>query len=254
VDGEPEVLVLPDADAVHLVAAERIAAALGVATADGHEAHWATTGGSTPGGIYAALVRPPLRDRVAWERVHLWLGDDRFVGRDDPLCNVRIADAILLAMGGVPIPDDHVHPVPADEAIEAGLDAEWAAARYAEEVAALVPPAPDGWPAFDVVVVGVGPDGHVLSVFPGSAALDSRALALAIPAPTHIEPHVERVTLNPTILDDARVLMAVVTGRKKASVLGKVFGPVRDERRWPSQRARRAGATWILDEAAAADL
>jgi 6-phosphogluconolactonase len=252
--GEPEILVLPDADAAEIVAAERIAAALGVATADGHEAHWATTGGSTPAGIYRALREPPLRDRVAWERVQLWLGDDRFVARHDPLCNVRIADEILLSMGGVPIPDDHVHPVPTDEAVAAGLGADWAAARYGEAVATLVPPAPDGWPAFDLVVVGVGPDGHLLSVFPGSAALDSRAIAIAIPAPTHIEPKVERVTLNPTILDDARVLLAVVTGGAKAPVIAQVFGPLEDQRRWPAQRARRAGATWILDAAAAAQL
>jgi 6-phosphogluconolactonase len=77
---------------------------------------------------------------------------------------------------------------------------------------------------------------------------------LAIPAPTHIEPHVERVTLNPAVLGVARDLLAVATGSDKAPVLGQVFGDERDPRRWPAQLARRAGATWILDEAAAADL
>jgi 6-phosphogluconolactonase/glucosamine-6-phosphate isomerase/deaminase len=91
----------------------------------------------------------------------------------------------------------------------------------------------------------------VLSVFPGSAAFDSPAVALPIPAPSHVTPYIERVTLNPAVLDAARSLVVVVIGSAKAAVMADVLGPVRDERRWPAQRARRAGATWYLDEAAA---
>ena len=91
-------------------------------------------------------------------------------------------------------------------------------------------------------------------MFPGSTAFDSTELALAIPAPTHIEPHVERVTLNPALVGVARELLAVVTGDEKAPVLAEVFGPERDPRRWPAQVARRDGAVWVLDEAAASRL
>ena len=111
-----------------------------------------------------------------------------------------------------------------------------------------------GLAVFDLLLIGVGPDGHVLSVFPGSAALGSSDLALAIPAPTHIEPHVERVTLNPAILGAAGDLLAVVPGSAKAGALGEIFGPRARPFRWPAQLARRAGATWFLDEAAAARL
>jgi 6-phosphogluconolactonase/glucosamine-6-phosphate isomerase/deaminase len=93
-----------------------------------------------------------------------------------------------------------------------------------------------------------------LSVFPGSIALDSTDWALAIPAPTHIEPHVARVTLNPALLTVARHVITVVHGAAKAAVIGEVFGAERDVRRWPAQLARRAGATWILDAAAASGL
>ena len=130
----------------------------------------------------------------------------------------------------------------------------WTANALANELAAAELPSRDGWPVLDLVVVGIGGDGHLLSVFPGSAAFDATAWAVAIPAPTHIEPHVERVTLNPAVLGAAREVLAVVTGGGKADILADIFGPLHDPRRWPAQLARRPGATWIVDKAAAARL
>ena len=252
--GEPEVVVRPDAASGARAAAEAIADALSRAIGSRGIARWATTGGSAPGPIYRTLIAPPLRDRVDWTRVDLWFGDDRFVPRDDPLSNVRLVDEILLASdGGVPIAPEHVHPVPVDAVLQgAGGPAE-AARRYAEELAAVVPTL-RGWPAFDLVIVGIGPDGHVLSVFPGSAAIGAPETVLPIPAPTHVEPHVPRITLNPGMLDVAERLFAVAFSGSKAGILGEVFVPVRDDVRWPSQRVRRAGAVWFLDEAAASKL
>jgi 6-phosphogluconolactonase len=93
-----------------------------------------------------------------------------------------------------------------------------------------------------------------MSVFPGSPALESRELAMAIPAPMHIEPHVPRVTLNPAVVAVARHVLVVVYGADKAAIMADVLGPVIDPQRWPAQLARREGATWILDEAAASKL
>lgn len=253
--GEPEVIVHAGPDHVARAAAEWIAARLTAATDARGTAHWATTGGSSPPGIYRALVAPPLRTAVDWSRVHLWWGDERFVGRRDPRSNVAAADEILLDRAtGVPLSSFHVHPWPCDQAVGMGQGPEWVIQRYITEVSQLVPTGHGGRPAFDILVVGIGPDGHLLSVFPGSEAFDSDAVALAVPAPTDIEPAVERVTFSPRILDDARELLAIATGSAKAPVLGAVFGPERDERRLPAQRARRAGAVWMLDEAAAAEL
>ena len=102
-------------------------------------------------------------------------------------------------------------------------------------------------------VARVGGDGHLLSVFPGSPALDSAELGLAIPAPTHIEPHVERVTLNPAIVGAARVA-GRRQGADKAAAIAAIFGSEHDPRRWPASSPGASGATWILDEAAAAGL
>jgi 6-phosphogluconolactonase len=273
VSGET-ITVLPDPEACSAAAAELIASTLVEAAAARGVAHWATTGGSTPGPIYRHLAQPPLRDEVPWDRVQMWWGDDRFVPPDHPLSNVHVATSDLIEIGarsgesgtgdygtdvggrsaGAPIPAANVHPIPAGAAIAAAADPDWAAARYAAELVAVGPPFADGVPVFDLVLVGIGPDGHVLSVFPGSAAFESSEPVLAIPAPTHVEPHVARVTLNPRILSAARVVIVVAHGASKAEMLAAVLGPERDERRLPAQMARRKGATWFLDEGAASAL
>jgi 6-phosphogluconolactonase len=248
--GEPAIVVLPDREAASNAAARRIATALTEAVAARGVAHWATTGGSTPGPIYRELARKPLLDTIPWKHVHLWWGDDRWAPPDGPLSNTLAARDLLL--GEAPIPAGQVHAMPIAEATAGGHSPAWAAARYAEELrAANLPIDAAGFPSLDVVLIGIGPDGHLLSVFPGSATWDDPAWAQAVPAPTHIEPHVARVTLHPRILDAARLPIAVVHGASKAGVLGRIFGERRDPRELPGQLARRAGAVWILDEAAA---
>lgn len=249
---EPELVVLPDPAAAAAEAARRIAAVLAGAVEARGRADWATTGGSTPAAIYRQLVDPPLRDRVPWSHVHLWWGDERFVPLDDPLSNAGLARDGLLAV--VPIPGAQVHPIPTDASLAAGETSDDCAARYAAELRDGGVDVVDGWPAFDLVIVGIGPDGHLLSVFPWSPAFDRSDWALGVAAPSHVEPHIPRVTLNPRVLDVARSLLVIAHGAGKAAILGEVFGGERDERRWPAQVARRPGATWIVDRAAAADL
>jgi 6-phosphogluconolactonase len=220
--------------------------------------------------IYRRLAADPLRDLVPWEAVHVWWGDDRYVPRDHPLSNVKPFDDILLAIGytetgqlglgmsgapkPVPLPIDNLHPFPTTVAIGGAHGAAWCAAQLASELKAAGLVQSGDWPIFDLVVVGIGADGHLLSVFPGSSAFDSSELAMAIPAPTHIEPRVERVTLNPAILEVARQVLVVAGGAGKARVLGTIFGSEVDPPQWPAQLARREGATWVADEAAAAGL
>ncbi len=270
---DERVVILPDPESCALAAAELIASTLAAAAAARDVAHWATTGGSTAGPTYRHLAQPPLRDVVPWEHVHLWWGDERFVPADHPLSNAHIATSDLLEIGatsgesgtgasgvdasagrtaGAPIHAGNVHPIPVGAAIGEAEGPDWAAQRYAGELVAAGVEFIDGVPAFDLVLVGMGPDGHVLSIFPGSAAFDAREPVLGVPAPTHVEPHLARVTLHPRVLEAARSVILVAHGAAKADVLADVLGTERDERRWPAQLARRAGATWFLDEAAAA--
>ena len=272
---EPEIVVRPNADATAIAAAGHIASVLATAARERGVAHWATTGGSTPAGIYRALTVPPLVAEVPWRAVQLWWGDERYVPLDHPLSNFLPAAEILIRTGALSgqsgwgesgedvvlgrepaarVPAANLHPMPMGEAIGESHAPAWVAARYEAELRSVGPSKRDGWPAFDLVLIGIGPDGHLLSVFPGSAAFDRSEWVLPVPAPTHVEPHVSRVTLNPAILAVARSIVVVAHGASKAEILERVFGSEVDPRRWPAQLARRDTATWFLDEPAAAGL
>ena len=268
----PELRVLATADDVAAAAADEIARVLGEAIRERGVAHWATTGGSAAPPIYRRLGTDPLRESLDWGRVHVWWGDDRFVPFDHPLSNVAPLEQILLASGGdeansgsassdvgghghgVRIPAANIHPIPSTAAIAHGTGAAGAAGAYAREIREAGPPAgDDGLPVFDLIVLGVGPDGHVLSVFPGSAVWDAEGLVAAVPAPTHVEPHVARVTMHPRLLAAAREVLVVTTGASKAANLARAWTGD-DVRELPVRATRLPNAVWLLDEAAAAEL
>ncbi len=270
---EPTVVTLADAEACAVAAAERIVEILDVAIETRGEAHWVTTGGSSAPPIYRHLARGPLRGELDWRKVQLWFTDERFVPIDHPQSNAKVAmDELVDAAAfsgesgtgesgidvetgrapGVMLRRDNIHVIPVSEAIAESRDPGWAAAHYAEEIRADGPDEnDDGWPAFDLILLGIGPDGHILSVFPGSPAFDSDAWVLGVPAPTHVEPHIARVTLNPRLVEAAHEVVVVTAGDSKARALHDVLRGAIDPRQHPAQIARRAGATWIVDRAAA---
>ncbi|MFL5685569.1 MAG: 6-phosphogluconolactonase [Chloroflexota bacterium] len=262
---DPEVIVVADAETASQRAADVVAETLVATVEERGRAHWATTGGSTPIGVYNALVAR-ARDPVPWTEVQTWWGDERFVPADHPLSNAKafldtLVEAAAYESGHsdddrdrVRVPSENVHPFPTGQAIGGGWDEAWCAARIEDELRAEAIAESEGWPVFDLMFIGIGGDGHLLSVFPGSEAFDSDRWALAIPAPTHIEPHVARVTLNPSTVRVARRVLAVVLGGSKADIVGRLFREPPDPRSAPAQLAIRDGATWILDEAAAAQL
>ncbi len=252
--GEPTLVVVPDPTAAARAAAETIAQSLADAVARRGRADFATTGGSTPVGIYRALSASPLRERMPWAETHVWWGDDRFVPREHELSNVKPLDDTLLRDGAAPLPAANLHPFPVARTLAIGEDEAWCAAELAGELRSAGLERREGWPVLDLVLLGMGPDGHILSVFPGSAALDAEGWAVAIPAPTHIEPHVSRVTLHPMVVTVAREVLVVVNGAGKAATLREVLRGPLDPARLPATLARRSGATWIVDEAAAAEL
>lgn len=274
--GETKTIVLADERELAREAARRLVEALGQGIGERGEAHLALTGGSSAVALYRELDELHWRDELDWRRVHLWWGDDRFVPADHPESNAGLAYSMLLAtaaraaesgsgasgidvavgaVAGLPIPAENVHPFQIDEALSESDAGELVAQRYAEALEERLPSSTDGLPAFDVVLLGVGPDGHLMSVFPGSRALEPDApLVLAVPAPEHVEPHLPRVTLNPRLLEAAGLVLVMASGEKKADVLAEVLEGEGDPRRLPAQLAVRPNAVWLLDEAAAGRL
>ena len=267
----PVLRVLPDPDAVAEAAAIEIAEGLRAAIAERGIAHWSTTGGSAAPPIYRHLGTSPLRERVDWSKVHVWWGDDRFVPADHPESNVMPLEQILLVTGGdeaasgtqnadayghgfgVVLHADQLHPTPVSAAIAHATGTEGAAAAYAAEIRTHVPRGADGVPVFDVYLLGVGPDGHLLSVFPDSAVWDRTEMVVGVQAPTHVEPHLPRVTMHPRVIAAARRVLLVTTGASKAGKLAHAWTGD-DVRELPIRAARIPNATWIIDEAAAAEL
>jgi 6-phosphogluconolactonase len=252
--GEPTIVIDDDADAVALAAAAWITDALDEAVRERGVAHFAVTGGSSPVATYRVLAD---RQDIPWAAVHLWWVDDRFVPPDHPESNTALVLDTLLRVDietvhGAPIPAAQVHPFPILAGLQGGHGTDWVAETYAEEILRHVP-ASDGRPRFDVMLLGVGPDGHTMSVFPGSPALAPDApLVLAVPAPEHVAPHLARVTLRAHVADDARTLLVLVPDGAKAGIVARVLEGERDEAALPAQVARRAEAFWLLTRAAAA--
>lgn len=266
----PEVIVAETPAAAAARAAGRIADTLAEAIAARGVAHWATTGGSSAPPIYEVLSRPPESTRVDWSRVHVWWGDDRFVPADHPLSNaLPFAQGMLRAgrratgTGGQPgvdpdgvvIPDAQVHVMPMAAALAGGGGTAAVARSYEADLRRWGPQLDaDGWPRLDLLLLGIGPDGHLLSVFPGSPAWDASELVVAIPAPSHVEPHVERVTLHPAMVGAARRVLVVATGEAKADVLARALRGDASPPELPAAAAAHERATWVLDRAAAGRL
>ena len=269
-----EVVVLPHESAIATEAARRLTAALRGAVEERGEGHIALTGGSSAVALYRELVRQEWRDAVDWSRVHLWWGDERLVPVDHPDSNVGLAYSMLLAMAaragmsgmgaegtdvtagdvvGLPVRAENVHPYEVDEMLSESDPGALVADEYREELERYLP-AMGNLPGFDVVLLGVGPDGHILSVFPRSRVLRSEELVLSVPAPDHVEPHHPRVTVNPRLLRAAGLVLVMAAGGGKAKVLADVLGDTNDPARWPAQLARLPNAEWLIDEASAGRL
>lgn len=231
--------VLPDAEAVARAAAERLIAACG--EAQGERIAICLSGGSTPKRLYALLAGPDYAALVPWTRIHWFFGDDRAVPWDDARSNVRM---VREAFGhGSEIPPTHLHFMPSDEGIEAGakayertlLDFHGADALTAER------------PLFDLVLLGLGEDGHTASLFPGKPEA-GEATALAVPVPeAGLDPFVPRISLTVPALTSARHVLFLVTGAGKREPLARLAAG----EDLPAGAIRGPQVVWLLDEAAA---
>jgi 6-phosphogluconolactonase len=201
------------------------------------------TGGSSPQGLYRLLANEPWRGKVPWDRVHWFIGDDRFVPESDPLSNMGVARRLLL--GRVPAPRQNIHPIPTDTNYPEG-----AARLYEDDLKAFygadqLDPAR---PMFDLVLMGLGGDGHTASLFPNAPALnETRRWALGI-AKAGMEPFVPRVTLTFPALASTGEMLFLVDSADKRAILARVLGG----EDLPAHRAHADGdLVWLVVRAAA---
>lgn len=236
----PEITVADDRQGLYRAVAERLAAAAQMDVAGRAAFHWALAGGSTPEGLYRLLAGEDFTGRIPWPRVHAWFGDERCVPPDHPDSNYRMAVTALL---------DHV-PVGGVHRMAGEADPHEAADAYARELERVLS-APGGVPVLDLVLLGLGPDGHVASLFPDTAALGSEDPVTAVYVP-HLDTW--RLSLTLPVLNAARRIWLLASGPDKAAIAGAALADP-GSRRLPVQRlAPRGEWTWFLDAAAAAEL
>jgi 6-phosphogluconolactonase len=199
------------------------------------------TGGSSPKRLYALLATEAYRERIPWNRVHWFIGDERFVSSADPLNNMAMARELVLDACA---PPSNIHPIPTDAA-----SPDESAERYAGELKRFYGSdrLAAGRPLFDLVLMGMGPDGHTASIFPDDPAMnETERWVVGVPR-ANVEPFVPRVTLTLPVLASCREMLFEVAGPDKRTILARVLGgePL------PANRARANGETvWLVDRAA----
>ncbi len=239
---DPSVTVLSDPDALADHAADRFITLAAAAIAARGSAAVALAGGSTPRAMNARLAASPRRERLDWTKVRFFFGDERCVPPDHPDSNYRMTRETLFAPLGIPETQiERVHGEDEPHAAAAAYDAVIQAALGAS-------------PVFDIVYLGMGPDGHTASLFPGTiASIDGGRVAVATFVPKF---NSYRVTLTPRVLNGARQVTITAAGAEKASALESVLEGPRDPERFPAQLiAPETGElAWLVDAAAAAQL
>jgi len=234
------VITVSDPAALAMAAADRMVARI---AANADRVAICLTGGSSPKTLYALLATDACRNRIPWDRVHWFIGDERFVEAQDPLNNMGAARRSFLDRCA---PASNIHPIATDSA-----DPDESARRYENELksfygADMLDPAR---PLFDMLLLGVGPDGHIASLFPGYPAIEETTRWVTGVPKAHVEPFVPRVTLTLPALNSCREMLFEVSGADKHAILTRVLAG----ENLPANRAQSSSETvWLVDEAALA--
>lgn len=246
----PSVLVHRDADELAAAVAARFVTRLADVQAARGEASVVLTGGGIAARTLAAVAASPARGAVDWRRLDVWWGDERFLPAGDPERNETQAREALL--DAVPLDPARVHPMPASDGPD-GDDPEAAAQRYAASLASAARPEDHGpTPAFDVLMLGVGPDGHIASLFPGMPAVyDERPVVAVRGAP---KPPPVRLSLTLPSIHAANEVWVVVAGADKARAVTMALSGAGPTQVPAAAAYGRRRTLWLLDRAAAGTL
>jgi 6-phosphogluconolactonase len=247
----PQLVVHRDKELMAQAAAARLITKIVDAQAARGSASVVLTGGRNGNALLAALGTSPARDAIDWPRLDLWWGDERFLAEGDPERNITQARETLL--DSVPVDPKRVHAMPASDGVY-GSDVDAAAAKYAAELAAAAGPEDHGpVPSFDVLMLGVGPDTHVASLFPELPAVreTDRTVVGVHGAP---KPPPTRISLTLPAIRSAREVWLLAAGGDKAKAVAIALSGA-GEIQAPAAGARgRSRTLWLLDAAAASQL
>lgn len=201
----------------------------------------ALSGGSTPKLLYQILTNEPFRERVPWAQTHFFWSDERHVPPDHPESNYRMANEALLSH--VPVPPDNVHRIPSENPNAAD-----AASDYERT---LINVTGSNLPRLDLILLGLGPDGHTASIFPGSDVLNETERLVAAPWVEKLKTY--RITMTLPLINNAAAVVFLVSGAEKAEIVRDVLeGP----KQYPAQYVNPSSGEllWMLDKDAAAKL
>lgn len=242
---QAKVLIFETADALYEVADAYVRQLAAAAVAARGRFLLVLSGGSTPRPLFQRLARADHEKPLPWAQTHIFWGDERLVPPTHPESNFGQAQSLLLSH--VPVPPAQVHRIPGEK------DPSTASAEYAETLRELAADDGSAWPRFDLVLLGLGSDGHTASLFPGSATpLPAAQPTLAVLADYDDRP-AGRVSLTPPVLNSARHLIFLVRGAEKAEALARVLEGPEDPVAWPAQRIQPEEGTliWFADDEAA---
>lgn len=235
--------VYPDADELALEAARRFARLADQYVVGCGRFTVALSGGSTPRNMFTILANEPFLETVPWSSIYFFWGDERTVPPDHQESNYRMANETLLSR--VPVPPENIFRIPSESP-----SPDLGAAAYAETLA-LTLDCPNRFPRFDLILLGMGPDGHTASLFPFTTALH---VIDRIVVANHVgRLQTYRITLTPVTINEARNVTFLVSGADKADALKAVLEGAAEPYRYPSQliHPRDGSLLWMADEAAA---
>jgi 6-phosphogluconolactonase len=241
-----EIKILPDAEAVAQDAAVRWVESARAAVEARGAFRVALSGGSTPRRLYELMASESLREQAPWAQTYIFWGDERRVPASHPDSNYHLARVTLI--DHVPVPLEHVFRMDGE-----GL-ARSAAREYEEALRLHFDLRRGQWPRFDLVLLGLGTDGHTASIFPGTRAVsDLSNMAIVYEVP---QLGMERMTLTLPVLNNAQHILFMVTGAEKAAVVKAVLAGEHRPSTYPAQAVKPVDGTltWLLDEEAAAQL
>ncbi len=243
-----EIQVAADAEELKRMAAETIVNRIAESLETKAHFTMALSGGSTPKGLYALLAtETSFRERIFWEKVHFFWGDERHVPPGHPESNYRMAYEAMLSKA--PLPPMNIHRVPSEQP-----DANKAAEEYQQELLRFFKLEVGRLPRLDCVLLGIGPDGHTASLFPGTKALRERERLVVANWVQKLR--TDRITMTVPVLNNAECVLFLVSGEKKAATLRDVLAGDEQTDRLPAQliQPTHGRLLWLVDKAAASRL